>query len=192
MNEKQYLELLSQYAEWDKPGNLAVNLEKSKAKPLPRPPSYTEAELAEMSDEEAQAVYDQWVAYKESLPNETLAPRLLKVKHKPVPCEDCGKIVEGRRVEAKLCVTGHPHWRKTCKACELTINPYTGVYDVPSHQIQQVYVAWTRNKGKYNPREGKQSKIQQIQEQSNSDQFTYVENGDNMIIINNDFIKDNK
>ena len=81
MDEKLFLQKLSEVAEWHRPqtgpnGACSVN---KRAKSAPQHPGpITQAELDEMSDEDAQLYYDQLMAYKASLPNDSVPAEIIK------------------------------------------------------------------------------------------------------------------
>ena len=64
--------------------------------------------------------------------------RVKKVKHQARPCEDCGKLVEDRRIRISVSKESHvrqAHCKHHCQSCKLYKNPTTGEFDMTFHQI---------------------------------------------------------
>lgn len=162
MDQEEFLRRLSEVSEWHRPQtgpNGQPSTRKGyQVKLVPHPGAITEEELAEMSDQEAQAYYEQLVAWREQQPNLSVPPEIVKVKHQPTNCDDCGRLCpEGRRVERKLHQTAQPHWREYCTTCELYKDPHTGKFDLPKLGAHQKFNDFYRvklgvYKSKYQPK----------------------------------------
>jgi hypothetical protein len=151
MDEKLFLQKLSEVAEWHRPQtgpNGAASVNKRARHPGP----ITQEELDEMSDEEAQDYYDRLMAYKESLPNDNVAPEIIKLKPQPTDCDDCGRhCATGRRVESKISITGVKHWRTKCLACNLYRDPATNKFTLEPNRVPNYLNSYYRPKlGVYN------------------------------------------
>ncbi len=72
--------------------------------------------------------------------NPTLNVRIKKLKTKPKQCEDCGKLVEDRRVHTSLYQNPQQHWRSRCHPCNMTLNPTTGQYDLNNKAVQTFFI----------------------------------------------------
>ena len=146
MDEKLFLEKLSELAEWHRPQtgpNGAASINKRARHPGP----ITQEELDEMSDDEAQEYYDQLMAYKESLPNDDVAPEIVKLKPQPTTCDDCGKhCANGRRTESKISITGVKHWRTKCLVCNLYKDPATNKFTLEPHRVPTYLNSYYRPK----------------------------------------------
>lgn len=64
---------------------------------------------------------------QQTYPNETV----LEIAPQLRPCEDCHAMVD-RLVTANWITTPFPHWRVTCKTCNMIQNPDTGVFEFDS------------------------------------------------------------
>jgi hypothetical protein len=146
MDEKLFLQKLSEVAEWHRPQtgpNGAASVNKRARHPGP----ITQEQLDEMSDEEAQEYYDQLMAYKESQPNDNIAPEIVKLKPQPTTCDDCGlHCATGRRVESKISITGTKHWRTKCLECNLYKDPATGEFTLEPHRVPTYLSTYYRPK----------------------------------------------
>lgn len=149
MREEDFLKKLSEVAEWHRP-TIGPNGCYSVAKGHPRvehPGEITEQELAEMSDEEAQSYYDQLTAWREQLPNESVPPKIKRLKFDPKPCEDCGQTLEQhRQCEKKLYISGTTHWREKCLNCNRYRHPETGKFTVNGLGSHQFFCDYHRPK----------------------------------------------
>jgi hypothetical protein len=78
--------------------------------------------------------------------NPTTTPEITKVRRAACTCEDCGKhCPNGREKEAKLYETnGKKHWREKCLTCKLSMNPRTGVFDLPNATAASEWNGWIR------------------------------------------------
>lgn len=162
MDPKEFLRRLSEVSEWHRPNlgpNGSPSISKGREKKLvPHPGAVTEAELAEMTDTEAQAYYEQLMAWREQQPNESVQPEILRVKTQATNCEDCGRhCPQGRRTECKLYETGQRHWREFCTTCELYRDPATGKFTLPKLGSHQYFSSFYRPKlgvyaSKYQPK----------------------------------------
>lgn len=153
MDNEEFLRRLSEVSEWHRPmlgPNGCYSVNKNAAKRLP-PPQITEQELNEMSDEEVEQYYNELIKWRESQPNDSIQPEILKVKCQPMDCPDCGKLCEhGRRVERKLHESGARHWRTKCQECGFYKDPMTGKFTVHHHQAHSYLTQIAKPKqGKY-------------------------------------------
>jgi len=64
------------------------------------------------------------------------------------PCEDCGELVEDRRVRMSVNRSKgyHPHIKYHCKVCDRYRNPTTGVYDMTFGEVLAHYYIPKRTK----------------------------------------------
>jgi hypothetical protein len=129
MEHKQFLEKLSELAEWEVrktgPNGCAKKPRKKKGEPVIEP---TEEELDEtVLEEDAAAIQ----ALEQR--NMSLAPVIVKIKHTPKMCEDCQNITVDRQTTRRLVDYPVIHWREKCN-CGLHKNPITGKFDLESNQ----------------------------------------------------------
>jgi hypothetical protein len=149
-----------------------------------------------MTDEEAQDYYDRLVAYKESQPNESMPPEIIRVKTSAVDCGDCGQHCEnGRRVESKICLSGRKHWRTRCLACKLYRDPATGEFTVEAHRVHTYFSTYYRPKlglykSKYQPEPKPpepmiRQRLQQLVQEDPKEQYQMVayDNGDSVVYV---------
>lgn len=74
--------------------------------------------------------------------NPTHHLEITEIKHQPRPCEDCGKMVEGRKKDIKIYRYGTVVGRKEhCLNCDLHKDPYTGEFKYASGT--EASAAWT-------------------------------------------------
>jgi len=57
------------------------------------------------------------------------------ISHTPQPCEDCGLIVENRRIQQRFHDSPQKHFRKKCLNCKKFYNPQTKQYDLNSQEV---------------------------------------------------------
>lgn len=79
---------------------------------------------------------------------EAAGPQLVKVHHEAKPCEDCGKIVENRRLRLSVnrsSLSTH-HIKYQCQNCKLYKNPTTGVFDMTFKDINRHFYVGYRKK----------------------------------------------
>jgi hypothetical protein len=142
MDNDEFLKRLSEVSEWHRPmlgpnGCYSVN-KNAKQRELEKPREITEQELDEMTDSEAQAYYDALVAWRETQPNDSLQPEILKVKVQAIDCPDCGRhCPQGRRTERKLHLSGSKHWREKCCECKNYRDPMSGEFTVSCYVAHQ-------------------------------------------------------
>jgi hypothetical protein len=154
MNEKEFLDRLSEVSEWHRPQtgpNGCYSVSKGRAaKNIEHPGAITEAELDAMDEDEITAYYDQLLAWREAQPNQSVSPEIIKVKVQARDCEDCGRhCPEGRRTERKLHESGSRHWREQCKECQMFKDPLTGEFTLSREQSHQYFIQF------YKPKQGK-------------------------------------
>lgn len=119
MDEKQFLEKLSEVAHWERPKVSAAD---------PRRPKRgrRSAEEVEWEENEEEMLGEDLIVG----PNDTVPPVLTKIKPLAKLCEDCGILTENRRVEIRLCGFPQDHFRHHCKNCKLTKSPITGRFEL--------------------------------------------------------------
>jgi hypothetical protein len=74
--------------------------------------------------------------------NPTLNVGIKQLKPHIAVCEDCRQVVENRVVEIKVYDCPETHWRRHCKACKFSQNPFTKKYDLTikrSHYVNDCY-----------------------------------------------------
>jgi hypothetical protein len=104
----------------------------------PRSPSVRE-------NDEPEVIYRSGTEFAVELDNNpTLNWEIKKMKPHVSVCEDCHKVVENRVVEIKMHQMPQPHWRKNCKNCMKTQNPYTGQFDLSSTKSFHVMNCWMK------------------------------------------------
>jgi hypothetical protein len=77
--------------------------------------------------------------------NPTIAWTIKKLKPHVAVCEDCRQVVENRLVEIKHYDLPNGHWRKNCKGCNKSQNPYSGKFDVDNKKIFHVYCCYLKD-----------------------------------------------
>jgi hypothetical protein len=153
MNNKEFLQRLSEVSEWHIPKlgpNGCYSVAKGRERDIEHPGAITEAELEEMSEHEVKQYYEQLLAWREAQPNESVPPEITKVKVQPTDCEDCGRhCPTGRRTERKLHESGGKHWREHCKECQMFKDPLTGEFTLSREASHQYFIQF------YKPKQGK-------------------------------------
>ena len=154
MNKDEFLKRLSEVAEWHIPmlgPNGCYSVAKGRTKVIEHPGEVTAEELEEMSDWEVKRYYDKLMAWRESQPNPSVHPEILKVKIQPTDCEDCGRHCPlGRRTEKKLHESGAKHWRERCVECDTFKDPLTGQFTLSKQASHQYFIQFYKPKlGKY-------------------------------------------
>jgi hypothetical protein len=145
MDNELFLKRLSEVSEWHRSDG--TNYHKDNKKIVSQPPVYTEAELAEMTDEEAEELYEWVMAWREQQPNEGLPPLIKTVKIQAIDCEDCGRhCPNGRKTEHKLCTSGSRHWRHRCGECGFYKDPADGTYSLDAKGVHQYLGSYYRPK----------------------------------------------
>ena len=132
MDENLFRAKLTEVAVWDIP---VVSSGGSDKKPTDRrrgPKSYEEIEWAENEDE----AIGQEI---KTGPNDSVPPRILKIKHTPMPCDGCDRIVEGRVVEIRLIPNPAPHIREKCNICKKMKNPNNGVFELDGYSSGNIF-----------------------------------------------------
>lgn len=165
MDNELFLKKLSEVAEWHRPqtgpqGFPSVKRGTEKTN-VPKPEPVTEAELDAMSDAEVEAYYDQLIKWRESQPNDSVPPEIVKLKAPNKPCEDCGKeLTEHRRVECKRYDSSGGHWRTRCVNCTNYQNPLTKEFNISQGASHQFFIDFYRPKqGKYNSKYQPKAKV---------------------------------
>lgn len=139
MDEKEFLERLSEVAEWTRPKIGRADPRRPK-----RPGRRTREEIDWDLNEEAMEGEE-----IQTGPNLTVAPQLTKLKPVINICDDCGRQCENRRVEIRLCGYPQDHFRHHCKACGLTKNPFTGRFDLEQGiELQNIFRKYWYNRQK--------------------------------------------
>lgn len=162
MNNEEFLKRLSEVAEWIRPqtgpnGHPSVAKGKN-YKPPEHPGPITEDELDSMTETEVKVYYDRLMAWRESQPNDSVPPEIVRLKSAIHKCQDCDRILEEpRRIEFKQHESGTKHWRERCANCSCFRNPITKEFSVESKTAHQFFTDYHRpKKGIYN------SKYQQV------------------------------
>lgn len=70
--------------------------------------------------------------------NPTLTTEIIKLKNTRRPCDDCGNIVDNRRVERRLYTSFRPHWREECMSCH-RYRDANGLFTMNAVQIQNYF-----------------------------------------------------
>ena len=76
-------------------------------------------------------------------------PVIKSIRHDPKPCEDCGKIVEDRRIRSSVnygSATKIAHIKHQCKSCGFYRNPTNGVYEWTFQEINSHFYRQKRAK----------------------------------------------
>jgi hypothetical protein len=132
MDENLFRAKLTQVADWDIPLVSSGGETKSPRDRRRGPKSYEEKEW-ELNEEEAIG------EPIKTGPNDTVPPRILKVKHQPIPCDGCDRIVEGRVVELRLIQNPAPHWREKCNYCKKMKNPNNDLFELDGYNSGNVF-----------------------------------------------------
>jgi hypothetical protein len=136
MDEKQFLERLSEVAHWERPKISA---------PDPRRPKRGRRSAEEIEEEENElAMIGEEI---QTGPNDTVPPVLTKIKPIAKICEDCGIMAQNRRVEIRKSSYPVEHFRHHCKACGLTKSPITGRFELKQGvELQNIFKKYWYNK----------------------------------------------
>lgn len=150
MDEKLFLQRLSEVAEWHRPKlgpNGAASTNKRAKEQPEHPGPITEEQLDQMSDAEAEDYYERLMAWRATQPNESIGPEIKQLRIQAVDCPDCGRhCAEGRRMETKLCQTGQRHWRTRCDVCNLYKDPATGKFSIDPKMAHSYLMSYYRPK----------------------------------------------
>lgn len=90
--------------------------------------------------------------------NPTISWGIKKMKSHIAVCEDCHEVVENRVVEIKVYDCPELHWRRHCRNCKLSQNPYTEKYDLTikrSHYVNHCYLTGKSEPLEYEEQEKK-------------------------------------
>ena len=128
MDQNEFLQKLSELAEWEIPrvGASGGSMPQKKIKVV------EEVDLDNDDDDEEAEVVEPEVKG----PNVTIAPRITKIKPQPRMCEDCHEIVENRKTLRKMNFTPVTHWREKCN-CGIYKDPNTGEFTLRNNQDLQ-------------------------------------------------------
>ena len=80
-------------------------------------------------------------------------------------CEDCHEVVEDRVVEIKSYDCPEPHWRRHCKTCKFSQNPFTKKYDLTikrSHYVNDCFLNGKPEPADYEETEEKSSHLKPV------------------------------
>jgi hypothetical protein len=78
-------------------------------------------------------------------PNDTLSPKILKLKYAKATCQDCGKIVQGRHKDIQLYKRkNNVGFKEKCLACGLHKDPYTGKFNITGTEAAIKWSAYFR------------------------------------------------
>lgn len=141
MDNEQFLKRLTELAEWEYPKigpNGCESVVKKRGRKSQEEQEW-EANEEEMIGEEV-VVSD----------NDTLPPRITKLKPHVELCPDCGETVLDRTVAIKKCYTNKPHWRQQCVTCKKHRDPRTGEFCLTGVEAQLAWQAYNRGNGIYN------------------------------------------
>lgn len=132
MDKKLFEQKLSEVADWHIPKVTEVIIPRRKGRPR-------------QEDHEHQQQLDQWLQDTDGV-NQTLPPKILKIKHSQNDCEFCGRsCAEGQHIETKLYFTaGQKYWRSRCTVCGLYQNPVTKQFDLNGTQACRVWDNYLR------------------------------------------------
>jgi hypothetical protein len=139
MDEKEFLRLLSEVAEWKTPETLVdLSPRRSKNKKKSKDISLSDDDYDEQDDDD-----------DEQIPkiNETYPPQLVKLKCQAQTCDDCGKFCEhGRHIQRKIYESNKTrHWRDYCLTCKNFLNPYTKKFDLDTAIAAKTWNDYLRN-----------------------------------------------
>lgn len=143
MDNELFLRRLSEVSEWHRPLLSSTGQPSQRKGHIPKqvehPGDKTVEELESMSEQELEEYHQLLMTWREQQPNESVPPRITKVKIQAVDCEDCGRhCPKGRRIESKLYHTGTEHWRTWCQVCQRFKDPVTGKFTVTA-QVAHKY-----------------------------------------------------
>lgn len=130
MDSKEFYQRLSELTEWEIP------------KPVTSSSIRTDKDHIEEIYSFDPVTEEEVITEIDMSKNETLPVRIIKIKHQPKPCEDCGKTVTNRIISIRRYEYPQTHWRKYCGACYKTQNPFTGKYDLKEHLINNSYMSF--------------------------------------------------
>lgn len=176
MDDKEFRQRLSEVAEWKIP---KTEQEQTIGAKRRRGRKSNEERYMELREEIFQQEFDGH--------NPTIAPMLIRIKHTPITCDDCGELCNnGRQKEKKLYETGgkkNSHWRERCITCNRSKNPFTGKFDLSAQQASAVWTSYLREtKGMYKTAgNAARAKVKPVQRDS-----TVLENDKETITIYHD------
>lgn len=159
MNNDEFLQRLTEVSEWHRPQmgpSGCVSGRRGHTAP-PHPGVITEADLEDMTDQQAQSYYEQLMAWRDCQPNETTRPVIMKLKFTPQPCPACSQeLTEHRVVEHTVYQSGGRHWRNRCKNCKKFQHPVTQEFSMTPAEARSTFFNYNRPrkniyKSKYNP-----------------------------------------
>lgn len=75
-------------------------------------------------------------------------PYIQQILYEPYPCEDCGKILDDKRVIQHTFNTTNGIWTKRCEVCKFHQNPDTGAYDCTAIERNAILARNKRKRGK--------------------------------------------
>lgn len=163
MDEKEFLERLTEVAHWERPKINAADPRRIKR-------GRKSVEELEWEENEEQLLGQEI----QTGPNDTVPPIVTKLKYQKTQCPDCDRTVEGRCVQMRYCVSNKGHWRENCVTCGFYRDPRTGEFTLSSRESQTVWMAYTRGTGKY---------VSKYQQPEAKPQFKTIETEDNIIYI---------
>lgn len=121
MNEKDFLDKLTELTEWEYP-KIGPNGCESVVKKKGR----RSIEEIEWDENEEEMIGEEVVVSD----NDTLPPKIVKLKPHVELCPDCGKLCENRIVESRMNHKPVVHWRTKCSVCKNYKDPFTGKFDM--------------------------------------------------------------
>jgi hypothetical protein len=136
MDENLFRAKLTEVAEWDIPLVSSGGQDKS-PKDRRRGPKPFEEKEWDLNEEESigQPI--------KTGPNDTVPPRIIKIKHTPMPCDGCDQVVEGRVLEMRLVAKPVTHWRERCNICKKMKNPFTNEFTIDGYNSSNVFKSYT-------------------------------------------------
>jgi hypothetical protein len=135
MDENLFRAKLTEVAEWDIPLVSSGGADKKPTDRRRGPKSYEELEW---EDNEEDSIGKEI----KTGPNDSVPPRILKIKHEPKACEDCDRVVTDRVVEIRIVSNPKPHLREKCNACRKTRNPFTNEFDLEGFSSGNVFKSY--------------------------------------------------
>lgn len=127
MRDEEFKQRLTEVAEWHIP--LDIDLQQGVANKLKK--------LAKLQAE------------GEPIGNPTYPPKLDRIKHPDMACEDCGKIVQGRKKEIQIYKNKTICGRKEkCVNCGLHKDPYTGQFCLTGTEASIKWNSYAKGAGR--------------------------------------------
>ena len=71
--------------------------------------------------------------------NATMPPELKEIVYPEVECEDCGALVQNRRINIKKNFQPVAYWRKECSICKQCEHPFTQEYTINNAELRALF-----------------------------------------------------